>query len=62
MLQRDHVTRCNQPGTSLATPLQYKLQRKLHRLTLAVELSSTFCNDCRDFLKLLQVAARDCSV
>ena len=48
-------------ANGLATPMQHKLQIKLHRLTLAVELGSTFCNDCRDFLKQLQVAARHVS-
>ena len=48
-LQRRHVTHCKLPTTCLATPLQHKSQRKLHRVTLAVELSSTFCNACRDF-------------
>ena len=45
---RGHVTRCDLPATFLATPLQHKLQRKLHRVTLAVELDSTSYNDCRD--------------
>ena len=54
-LQRGHVTRCNLPAPFLATPLQYKLQRNLYRVTLAVELGSSFCDDFRDFLKPLQV-------
>ena len=37
-------------------------KEKLHRLTLSVELDSTFCNDCRGFLKPLQVVARNCNV
>ena len=37
-------------ATCLATPLQHKLRRKLHRVTLFVQHSSTFCNDCRDLL------------
>ena len=61
-LQRGHVRRCNLPATCLATPLQDKLQIKLHCETLALELSSTFCNDCRDSLKPLKSAARDCHV
>ena len=61
-LQRGYVTRCNRPATCLAMPLQHKLQRKSHRVTLVVELGFTFCNDCRDFLKPLQVAVRDCKV
>ena len=61
-LERGNVTRCKLPATFLATPLQHKLKRKLHCGTLAMELNSTFCNDCKDFLKPLQVAARDCNV
>ena len=48
-LQRGDVTRCNPPAICLATPLQHKLQRKLHFVTLAVELGLTFCSDYRDF-------------
>ena len=47
-----------------ATYLQ--LVSQLHyftsRVTLAVELRSTFCNDCKDFFKPLQLAARDYNV
>ena len=42
--------------------LQDKLQGKFHCVTLAVEFGFTSCNDCRDFLKLLQVAAQDSNV
>ena len=38
-----HAT--NLPGTSFAMPLQHKLQKYLDRVTLVVELGSTFCND-----------------
>ena len=61
-LQRWHVRCSNLPAAFLATPLQHKLQRKLHLLTLAVKLDSTSCNDCRNFLEPLQVAAQDCNV
>ena len=50
-------TLCNLPASFLATPLQHKLQRKLQHATIAVGLDSTSCNDFRDFLKALQVAA-----
>ena len=29
---------------------------------LALQLGSTFCNNCRDFLRPLQVAVRHCNV
>ena len=45
----------NLHATFLATPLQHKLQRRLHPVIPAVELDSTLCNDCRDSLKPLQV-------
>ena len=34
-----------------ATSLQHKLQRKFHRVTLAVELGPTFYSDCRDYVE-----------
>ena len=40
-LRRWHITHCNLSATLLATPLRDKLQRKLHRVTLPVELDST---------------------
>ena len=49
-------------ATYLTALLQQKLQRKLYHVALAIELGSTFSNDCRDFLKPPQVAARDCNV
>ena len=71
-----HVTRCNLPAACLATPLQHKLKRKLHRITLAVKLGSTFStiaeiflNRCKlhpetktCFLKPLEIAARHYNV
>ena len=41
-----------------------QLQTKLHSVALGVELDSTFCNDCRDFLRQSQsqVAAQHCNV
>ena len=42
--------------------LRDKLQEKLHRLTPAAELGSTFCNDCSEFFQSLQVAIQDCNV
>ena len=41
------MTCYNLPATSFATSSQHKLQRKLHRAALAVELDSTSCNDGR---------------
>ena len=41
-----------------ATPLQYKLQRKLHRAAPAVELSSIFFNDRRDFETIVSWSLR----
>ena len=35
--------------------IQYKLQRKLHRVTLAVELSCTTFNHCSDFWNYCKV-------
>ena len=61
-LQRGHDTRCSLPAGLLATPLQYELQRKLHRVTLVVEQGFTSCNDSGDFLKPAQVAGLDCEV
>ena len=45
------TTCCNPP----ATPLQHKLQSKVHRVTLAIELGSTFATIAEIFLTLLQV-------
>ena len=45
----------------LKTPLQRKLQRKLHLVTLAVELDYASCNDCRYFSKSLKVATQSCN-
>ena len=42
---KGYVTHCNLPATCLAKTLQHKLQRKLHRVTLAVKLDSTSCNE-----------------
>ena len=42
--------------------LRDKLQGKLHCVIPTVEFGFTSCNDCRDFLKLLQVAAQDSNV
>ena len=42
---------CNLPATCIATLLQHKLQRNFHHATIVVELGSTLCNDCRDFLQ-----------
>ena len=39
-----------------------QVAKKLHRVTLAVELDCTSCNDYRDFFKPLQVTARDCNL
>ena len=53
-----------QPTCNLsATLFQYYLQRNLHHVTLALELGTSllFRNDCRDILKSLQAAARDCN-
>ena len=36
----------NLSATYLTTPLQHKLQRKLHRLTLAVESTANTCKNC----------------
>ena len=40
-------------ATCLLTPLQHKLQRKLHRVTLAVGLCFIFCNDSRHFIETI---------
>ena len=54
-LQRRHVTRWK-----LVSQCHFNTSCKtLYRIVPAVELDSTFCKDCRDFLKPLQVAARD---
>ena len=42
--------------------LQDKLQEKFLCVTLAVEFGFACCNDCRDFLKPLQVVAQDSNV
>ena len=47
-LRRGHVTRCKLPSTFLAKSLQHNELR--HVIILAVDLNSTFSNDCRDFL------------
>ena len=60
--ERGHVTCGNLPAIFLTTPLQHKSQRNLHCVKVAVELDSTSCNDCRDFLMSLPVASRDCNV
>ena len=52
-LQRGHVTRYNLLATCLATPLPNELQRRLHRVTLAIELDSTSCNEFRDFFETI---------
>ena len=36
---------CETPETCLATPLQHKLQTKLHHMTLVAELGFTFSNN-----------------
>ena len=54
-LQRWHATCCNLPATFFTTPFQHKLQRNLHRVTLAAELGSTFRNDCQDFYNHCQL-------
>ena len=58
---------CKEGMLHAATYLQLFSQRhcniscKEHRVTPAVALDSTSCNNYRDFLKPLQVAARDCN-
>ena len=72
-LQRGHVTSCNPPVTCLATPLQHKLQRKLHRVPrdlVTLEISETIAGCslrlqpeiAACFSKTLQVASLDCKV
>ena len=39
------VTRRSLSAACLATPMQHKLQRKLYRVTLAVDFGFTFCTD-----------------
>ena len=50
-----------QVETCPTMPFQHKLHRTLQHVTLTLELGSTFCNDCRDSLKPLQVATQDCN-
>ena len=63
-LQPENAT-CNM---SLATCNEFfskvgtQVAKKIAPCNTSCRVGSTFCNDCRDSLKQLQVAARDCTV